>query len=206
MKKLNGDGWFIRKGEGHEGPFSARQLSNMALAGKLTGEDYLWQDGFTAWIKADGFENLFSTPDSNQDYKGLSGWLYIVGLGLLGTIFRGIISIVVDVNILLTYTVAQPFYATLLTEIVLHTLLSVVVPIWLGLLFLNEKQSFKRYYVQWMWVFLVFILIEGAAGFILLPNQRIKTIASTLYTVAGVIIWTLYMRRSKRVEATFVNP
>ena len=55
------EGWFIRRGKNHVGPFSAEQLKSLAGRGELTPEDRVARKGMKSSVQAKTVEGLFET-------------------------------------------------------------------------------------------------------------------------------------------------
>src|SRR5262245_8102449 len=62
-----GQQWYISRGHGAEGPFSARQIQALAKDGALQPSHHVWQQGMSEWATASRLGALFRGP--NQDKR-----------------------------------------------------------------------------------------------------------------------------------------
>jgi hypothetical protein len=158
--------------------------------------------------------------------RGLGGWLILVGLGLcLGPVAQYSV-LFRDTKLLLTgnaglladsYTAVHTAgYSWFLGFEVLVESGLLGANIWLLFLFFKKRYSFPRAYLLFLFASVAFVLLKY--GFFLhafwtasgqvrggldeaMSEQEINAASSIL----TVLIWSLYITKSKRVKATFVN-
>jgi len=63
------DGYFYRRDGKKFGPYSQEQLIHLASEGVILDTDYIWEDGATAWVRAEFLPDLFINVSANQDAK-----------------------------------------------------------------------------------------------------------------------------------------
>jgi hypothetical protein len=161
-----------------------------------------------------------------QDLKGLRGWLIVVGFGLVVNLIYRLYLILVDARIFAKGTARLlndplstfhiPGYAALLRVELLCNLALLVAILYAAILFFHESRVFPRFYVS----LLISLPIYGALDYVLMwvgvahASQRVQealhdTMQNDEFALArsvlGAMIWGLYMLKSKRVKATFVN-
>ena len=146
---------------------------------------------------------------------GIGGWLVLPIVGLVLTLFRGLLSIL-DFGDLegIADRLTQAQVTFVIAEIVGHFLIQFLLPLALLVLLSQKKRSFPRVYVVWALLaaaFLVGDLIvadmlfgevfaSGAAE--MFDEETIRALASTAILV---VVWVPYMLVSRRVKNTFVN-
>lgn len=157
--------------------------------------------------------------------KGLGGWLILVGIGLFISLvyrFYGFfesISMFSDKDISVLSNQSSEFYVTGLNillkfELLMEIVMGIAV-IYLIYLFFSKKIKFPYTYIILLVTFLVLSIIDIAWSYSLkMPTVEMQKIYSdeldaSLIGIAReflpVIIWVLYMIKSKRVKATFVE-
>ncbi|HXX45027.1 MAG TPA: DUF2569 family protein [Candidatus Acidoferrales bacterium] len=167
-----------------------------------------------------------ATSAPTSDLKGLRGWLIVVGFGLIVNLMYRLYLIFVDARIFAKGTAQRlndPLstfhilgYAAFLRFELLCNLALLVAILYAAILFFHESRGFPRFYVS----LLISFPIYGALDYGLMwlgvahASQRVQdalhdTLQNAEFAVArsalAAMIWGLYMLKSKRVKATFVN-
>lgn len=145
---------------------------------------------------------------------GLSGWLALVGLGLIITPIiqgYGLISYIPLFN--QTYDI--PGYMTLLQLEFVASLIIVAGSLYLLYLYFKKNVNFPKYYIIFLIATAVYTVIDHMLlGSLTAPTpEQQKVITDTLSenssevarAVFFAIVWSAYMLNSKKVKATFVN-
>ena len=183
----------------------------------------LFEDISLPTENAQSTSNTVSLPtEENSKFKGLGGWLVIVILALFINAGYSLYAIYNDINLFTNGTIAKisdpsftyyaPGYSGLMTfEIISSTLLSIFA-IYLIYLFFKTKKEFPKYYIAFLLAMLIFAIVEFAI--LQSFSDQIKTVISSAIDSEntalgqafwGAVIWGLYMVKSKRVKATFIN-
>jgi hypothetical protein len=156
---------------------------------------------------------------SRASPAGLSGWLVLIGLGLVITPFRLAIYLLQTFppifrdstwRVLTTPGSApyHPLWAPLLLAEIAINLLCIVISIYLLFLFFQKSWRFPKVYIIFLIVNLGFIVTDAFAVRIILPERPILdpgTAREFGRSLFGVIIWVPYLLLSKRVRNTFVR-
>lgn len=154
-----------------------------------------------------------------KNLEGLSGWLIVVGFGLIFSTFRIIVTIFppyLDIfssgswEILTTpgTEAYNPLWAPFLIGEILINSLFVLTWVFITFLFFTKKKTFPVWYIGAAIFTMVFIVIDAFAIKLVLPNEPVwdpETVKEFSSSVISVIIWVPYMIKSQRVKATFVN-
>jgi hypothetical protein len=158
--------------------------------------------------------------------KGLGGWLILVGLGLCLSPFSWLSSLSQDDHLIRNgpgNRLSDPaislhpavYPAHLKFELVGNVVL-LAANVCLLYLFFMERRAFPRYYVLFLFAFMIFTALDYAIGFYTywtasgaLKQELDEVLSGQEFGVARAaltaIIWGLYITKSKRVKATFVN-
>jgi hypothetical protein len=153
-----------------------------------------------------------STFAAGNDLEGLSGWLILVGLGLVISPFAILAT---------TLSTHLPFFsdsryqaflashlglAALIDFEVITNIVFVIGLVALNYLFFTKRRSFPTYMILYLASHFAVILMDAFAAHALLPNASLagsyKSIAQSFF---GALIWIPYMLVSRRVKATFVH-
>ncbi|MDY0015967.1 MAG: DUF2569 family protein [Bacteroidales bacterium] len=144
-----------------------------------------------------------ATNENISKYKGLEGWLTLVILGLfisagrLGYEFITIFSGGTDYSGIGGWL----FYDT----ITMGGLTALA--IYLIYLFFKKNKKFPKFYI----IFLISLMVVNIITVVALSSYDLEAGAMDEYfenagrSVLGAIIWGLYITKSKRVKATFVE-
>jgi hypothetical protein len=150
---------------------------------------------------------------------GLSGWLVLVGLGLVITPFRLAIFLLQTFPPIFrdgtwgTLTTPgsgpyHPLWAPLLIAEMAINLIFIATSLYLLFLFFQKSARFPRLYTLFLLSNLAFLLADAFAVTIVLPTQPFMD-ASTARefgrSVFSACIWVPYLFLSKRVKNTFVR-
>jgi len=159
-----------------------------------------------------------TTEDSTKSLKGLGGWLVVVCLGLIYTLWNTGSTVVSDAISFSDGTVEslsdiQGFARVLGFELIAYAVLFLFTT-YLLLLFFKRKKFFPKLYIY----FLISVVIVSYIDVSMLDSlsfpkdmkELIQGIIDEGYTEFGknifsAIIWTLYMKKSKRVKLTFIE-
>lgn len=166
--------------------------------------------------------NRETSPET--DLNGLDGWLFLVGCGLFLQIAISLYYIIGTITIIsliprsnaLTMSIQQHqagFYFTILFQLALG-----IFAIYLLTLYFKKRQTFPRAVI----IYYLFALFCGLilAAFVVIRLAAYYDVSDPLFRdiATGVVkktllfqgvpaaIWIQYMRVSKRVKATFINP
>ena len=152
-------------------------------------------------------------------YKGLGGWLILVGLGIIispikmGAFIFPIYSEMFTNGSWEALTtpgteVYDPFWAPILIGEILINVGLIIASVFMIFLFFTKKKAFPKYYIGLMIFSLAFILADAMSIKIVLPNEPAfdpETMNELFRQLTAVLIWVPYMFISKRVKATFIN-
>jgi hypothetical protein len=150
--------------------------------------------------------------DSDQHLEGLTGWLALVGMGLVVSPFRIVFSALKANIALLTNVQFRPFLEThptleglIIFEIATNVIL-VAILIALNFLFFTKKRAFPTYMILYFILQLVLISIDMAATHIVLPSTQLRSSYAAVETsLIGALVWIPYFIVSRRVKVTFVR-
>ncbi|MES2820995.1 MAG: DUF2569 domain-containing protein [Pseudomonadota bacterium] len=156
---------------------------------------------------------------SNNELKGLGGWLILVGIGVVVSPFRlayayGPLyySIFTDGTFqVLTNSASEayhPLWGPLLVAEALYNSLIVLASVYLIYLFFSKHYLFPRLYITIVGVSLVFIPLDAWLGSFVITDEPMfdpATAQEFFRTLISGVIWIPYMLLSKRVKATFVE-
>jgi hypothetical protein len=158
---------------------------------------------------------LFSATllDGDKHLEGLSGWLILVGLGLVISPFVILGGVVVTNVPLLMNAKFQPFLEShpaldglILFEIASNLCFAAVNCVLLYLFF-KKKRSFPTYMILYMAFHVLILFGDTAAAHMNLPSTRlsIQTTTSIVRAATSAAIWIPYFLLSRRVKVTFVH-
>ena len=166
-----------------------------------------------------------STQTTYPKYKGLEGWLILVIIGLFAVVGFGLFNIYGSVKLFTDGTVAflsdvsSEFYiagysGALKFELVAEIILLVAAS-YLIYLFFRKSKKFPKMFISFLIVVVVYTILDYVLlSSLSVSNQEAKEIINEVLseqgteTVRGIIsalIWGLYMKKSKRVKATFIE-
>lgn len=156
---------------------------------------------------------------AEEKLEGLSGWLILVGLGIIVSPLK-IIGLLFPLYSEMFSSGSWEFLTTegtegynplwapiILGEMTINGAL-VLVWIFIAFLFFSKKKSFTKWYVGILLFTLVFIVVDAIAIKAVLPNEPIfdsETVKELGRTLVSCLIWIPYVLVSKRVKTTFVR-
>ena len=162
-----------------------------------------------------------TTEDSDsKDLKGLGGWLSIVGLSLFFLVFNLLNNIYTDVSLFNDGTVDSANeviqgYSGLLTFEIIGNIALLALAIYTLYLYFKKKVKFPKYYIYLLianviFVFVDYFMMSSATVYDDTTRQVIDDTLSGMTTdmwqvVISSVIWISYMKKSKRVKATFIE-
>ena len=157
---------------------------------------------------------LFTTTllDADRHLEGLSGWLILIGIGLVVSPFI-LLTTVIAINIpLLTtpkyrpYLESHPAVGALILSEIGVTLCVVALLGALNYLFFKKKRSFPTYMILYLLLNVAIVASDVAATHIIMPTATSpQTAGAIARTVLSAAIWIPYFVVSRRVKVTFVN-
>jgi hypothetical protein len=155
----------------------------------------------------------------NNTLKGLSGWLILVGIGLIiaplrisftyGPMFY---SIFTDGSFeMLTNPGSEQYHSLwgplLIFEVIYNSSI-VAVSVFLIYLFLTKNYLFPKVYIAMVLSSLFFIPLDAWLGSFVITNEPMfdpDTTKEFARALVSTVVWVPYMLISKRVKATFVE-
>ena len=155
----------------------------------------------------------------NNEYKGLGGWLILLGLGVVVgparislevlPMFYGIFT---DGTFEVLTTPGTEYYHAmwgplLVFEFVFNSLM-ILASLYAIYLFFSKHYLFPRVYIVIIIVSLVFIPFDAWLASFVLPDEPMfdpDTTQEFLRSVIATVIWIPYLINSKRANATFVE-
>lgn len=161
-----------------------------------------------------------------RQLKGLKGWLIFVGFGLIAGALYWSYAVYGDVKLFNDGTVqflSDPSssihmsgYSGVLRFEAIGQLMIVGISVCLISLFFGKSRRFPRYYIVFLLATVIFTALDyslAASVFSTAPEAVRKTLDETMsgqsakigQSLMAAIVWSLYMEKSKRVKATFVN-
>jgi len=149
---------------------------------------------------------------TTEDLEGLSGWLLLVGFGLVVSPFV-ILSSIVTTNIPFLYgSKYQAFLAThpavegLIVFEVISNIIFIACIAALNYLFFTKRKAFPGYFILYLVTNLLVLLIDTFAANALFPSVHLTAAYTSIArTLLAALIWIPYMLVSRRVKATFVR-
>lgn len=155
----------------------------------------------------------------NNELKGLSGWLTLVGLGVIINPIRLLLTTVPAYKPIFEdgtwealtskgSEVYNPYFSSLLVgEIVFNTIM-VAASIYLVYLFFTKSYFFPKLYIAIIIASLIFIPFDAWIVTKVFPGEEMfdtETVKEFMRSFIAGAIWIPYMLVSKRVRATFVE-
>lgn len=157
--------------------------------------------------------------DNQKELKGLSGWLILVGIGVVVSPLRLFVTAMQSFTPLFregtwaALTTAgseyyHPAWAPLLIGEIVYNLGMVSASAYLIYLFFSRHYLFPNVYIIVVIVSVIFIPIDAWLVTLVMPMKSMfdpDTMAEFARTFISGLIWVPYMLVSKRVKATFVE-
>lgn len=160
-----------------------------------------------------------------SQYKGLGGWLILVIIGLFAIVLwqtYGVyesITLFTDGRVEILSNPATkayiPGYAGALKFEFIAEILFLVFAVYLIFLFFKKSKKFPKYYVPFLIASVVYVVLDYIIlSSLTVSSNEMKQVIDGVLSEQGTeigraaitaIIWGLYMTRSKRVKATFME-
>lgn len=133
-----------------------------------------------------------------------------MGVGLCLSTLKGLVDVSTELISLPKLQGFPALYAWLVVETLFLIVLRILAPIYLLVVFAGRKHEFPNHYIICLWANVVFVFANAFVVELLLTGIVHKSVwpealsqATGMFLVA--VIWSLYMRKSQRVKATFVE-
>jgi hypothetical protein len=167
-----------------------------------------------AEVSSPEIKNKEVLQNNKKVNAGLGGWLFFVGVGLIIIpFFQG--PNIMNYLSLLNQTYDIPGYMTLLRLEFVSSIVIFIASIYLLFFYFKKKVKFPKYYIIYIGATTAYAILDYLflASLTAQTSEQQKIIADTLSKYSGevgksiffAIIWILYMKKSKRVKATFIN-
>ncbi len=151
---------------------------------------------------------------TGKNKAGLTGWLALVGLGLIvGVFIQG--YGVLEYLPLLSEVYEIPGYSTLLQLEFLCSIIFTGFTAYLLYLYLKKNEKFPKYYFVFLIASIIYVILDHLfLASLSAPTTELQNLindglsenmATVSRTVITSIIWALYIKKSKQVKATFTN-
>ncbi|MDR3726973.1 MAG: DUF2569 family protein [Terracidiphilus sp.] len=152
---------------------------------------------------------LFSTV---EDMEGLSGWLVLVGIGLVVSPFVMLYTILtVNLPFLADhryqpYLSSHPAFAALAIFEVITNIIFITSVLALAYLFFTKRKAFPTFMILYLATQCCVIVFDTVTVHVLVPSANLSTsYASVARSLIGALVWIPYFVVSQRVKATFVR-
>lgn len=163
-----------------------------------------------------------SIPDDITEKKkieGISGWLILVGIGIVVSplriitqIFPAYSKIFSDGSWAALTTPGTKVYSPLWSPLLFGEMAIngglVLAWLFVAFIFFSKKKEFPKWYIGILTFSLTFILLDAFVISAVLPGKPVfdvETSKEFFRALVVTLIWIPYMLISKRVKATFVN-
>ena len=163
-------------------------------------------------------EKNTTKDDGSNNPKGLSGWLSLVGLGLIITPILLLWSIYNSISV---YDSADymnelmPGLIGLVSFEIIGNIIFAGVAVYLLYLFFKKKTKFPQYYIYFLIGSLVFVGLDyfilsslSADGYEakkIITDSLSQGWMDMIRALISAVIWVSYMKKSRRVKATFIE-
>lgn len=171
-----------------------------------------------------GEENILEETSQSKDstkeknLKGLGGWLILVLLGLLYTLYIYSSAVISSSKMFTDGTVEQLSYiqgyaGALGFEVVMQFIFALAA-MFLIFLFFKKSKRFPKFFIIFLFANIIFITIDTVMMSSLSFPAEIKDAMQEIIdegygqlvkSIIGSVIWTWYMKVSKRVKLTFIE-
>jgi len=156
---------------------------------------------------------------NQNDLKGLGGWLILVGIGVIFSPIRLLVSYVPLYYQILSdgtwealTTVGSeaynPLWEPILMGEIVYNLGIFVLSIYLIYFFFSKHYLFPRFYIALLLAPIIFIPMDAWVVTLVLPNEPMfdpEAAKEFARALIGAFIWVPYLFISKRVQVTFVE-
>ena len=160
-----------------------------------------------------------NTQADASELQGLSGWLVLVGIGVVLTPIRmsfDIYTLWKSVSATGTWEAlsnpASENYVRMWAPLVLGEMfingVLLACSVYLVVLYFRTRRRFPVWYIALVVSSILVILLDSVLTNLLFPQQTVfdpGTVKDFVKAVISALIWIPYMLVSKRVKATFVN-
>lgn len=160
----------------------------------------------------------------DKNLKGLSGWLVLVILGLFATVLFQVYGVYESVTMFTDGTVEFlsdpssevyiPGYGGLLKFEFIAEIIFLVAAVYLVYLFFKKSKKFPKYYVPFLIISVIYVIVDYALLASVSVSGEVQQVIDEVLSeqsgeigraVIGALIWGAYIKKSKRVKATFVE-
>jgi len=157
--------------------------------------------------------------ENEEEYKGIGGWLILVGIGIIVGPVRLFVDIISayqpifengtwEALTTVSSEAYSPLWAPILIGDILYNSMMVIALVYLAFLFFTRHYRFPLVYIVLAVISLLYFplnvwLVELAMPSVSMIDHQI--INDFLRVLIVVVIWVPYMLVSKRVKATFVE-
>jgi len=161
---------------------------------------------------------------AEKNLKGLGGWLVLVILGLFASVLFQVYGVYESVTMFTDGTVEFlsnpssevyiPGYGGLLKFEFIAEIVFLVAGIYLIYLFFKKSRKFPKYYVPFLIISVIYVILDYALLSSFSVSGEVQQVINDTLSeqsgeigraVIGALIWGSYMKKSKRVKATFVE-
>ena len=156
-----------------------------------------------------------------EDLKGLGGWLFLLGIGIvlspiamIGNLRELIAPIVLYINDgtweALTSASSEyynPILVTLIVEEIFFNGCFTLAFVYIAYLFFSKHYLFPKYYIMVQSAFLIYMCIHLSLVYYFLDKEFFdkETQMTVFQAFLAYCIWVAYVVKSKRVNLTFVE-
>jgi len=183
---------------------------------KIEEENYLKEDWQIDYAVERIKEKVLS--EAKDKYEGLGGWLILVIIGLFATVLSQAYGIYENISLLTNKLVIEiniPGYMGLLWFELLGEIIFLIFSGYLIYLFFKKNNKFSGYYISFLISLVIYSIIDYLIfSSLVVPTNEIRQLFNEISfdveqeiarSIIFAIIWGSYMKKSKRVKATFVN-
>jgi len=159
-----------------------------------------------------------------KNLKGLGGWLILGIIGLFVTVSFAAYGAYESISLFTSGSVEFlsnpssdvyiPGYGGMLKFELIAELLFLAAGIYLIYLFFKKSRKFPKYYFPFLWIVALYAIVDyGLVASISVSGEVQQILDEALSetggeigrSVIGALIWGTYIKKSKRVKATFVE-
>ncbi|VVP45290.1 DUF2569 family protein [Pseudomonas fluorescens] len=147
----------------------------------------------------------------DSQLKGLKGWLKIVGLSLILSVFYLLNDSLTYYDLLIDGISNDEGYASALFAYLVYLFICctimVVAHIYLVCLFFLKRKLFKKLFITILFIPLISLPVTTSFEFVFLPElfNVVDFIKELVVELLVAALWLPYMFLSKRVKATFIE-
>jgi hypothetical protein len=159
------------------------------------------------------------SENENFEFEGLKGWLILIGIGLLISPIKSLISVskiyapYFEPGVLESLTSEDspnfiPYFKGLFILESVYNFLLILFSFYLIYLFFSKSKFFPMAYISCLLISLIFIPLDASVTSLILPNIESfdkDTIKEFSQLLLQAVIWIPYLLKSKRVRFTFVR-